>query len=137
MNKKTMWIGGAGIALVALLIGGGVAYAVSDGFDDDDDDRNSSQQQDNGNGSTGNNNSNRDDDDDYYDDNDADDAPITDAERTSAENAALAEAGGGTVTGLERSDDQDHAWEVEVTLDGRDIDIELDEKFVVTRVDQD
>jgi len=135
MNKKTMWIGGAGIALVALLVGGGVAYAVTDGFDDDDDDRGTSQsnQQQGGSDSNADNR----DDDDYYDDNDADDAPITDAERESAENAALAEAGGGTVTGLERSDDKDHAWEVEVTLDGRDIDIELDEKFVVTRVDQD
>ena len=136
MNKKTMWIGGAGIALVALLVGGGVAYAVTDGFDhDDDDDRVASQQSPQQGGSTGD----RDDDgDDYYDDsNDADDAPITDAERESAEKAALAEAGGGTVTDLERSDDQDHAWEVEVTLDGRDIDIELDADFQVTRVDQD
>jgi len=133
MNKKTMWISGAAIALVALLIGGGVAYAVTDGFDDDDDDRSTSENQ---QGSSNGSSDDRDDD-DYYDDNDADDAPITDAERTSAENAALAEAGGGTVTDLERSDDQDHAWEVEVTLDGRDIDIELDEDFTVTRVDQD
>ena len=136
MNKKTMWIGGAGIALVALLVGGGVAYAVTDGFDhDDDDDRVASQQSPQQGGNTGD----RDDDgDDYYDDsNDADDAPITDEERESAEKAAIAEAGGGTVTDLERSDDQDHAWEVEVTLDGRDIDIELDADFQVTRVDQD
>ena len=136
MNKKTMWIGGAGIALVALLVGGGVAYAVTDGFDhDDDDDRVASQQSEQQGGST----VDRDNDgDDYYDDsNDADNAPITDAERESAEKAALAEAGGGTVTDLERSDDQDHAWEVEVTLDGRDIDIELDAVFNVTRVDQD
>jgi len=136
MNKKTMWIGGAGIALVALLVGGGVAYAVTDGFDhDDDDDRVASQQSEQQGGST----VDRDNDgDDYYDDsNDADNAPITDAERESAEKAALAEAGGGTVTDLERSDDQDHAWEVEVTLDGRDIDIELDADFNVTRVDQD
>ena len=136
MNKKTMWIGGAGIALVALLVGGGVAYAVTDGFDhDDDDDRVASQQSEQQGGST----VDRDNDgDDYYDDsNDADNVPITDAERESAEKAALAEAGGGTVTDLERSDDQDHAWEVEVTLDGRDIDIELDADFNVTRVDQD
>ena len=136
MNKKTMWIGGAGIALVALLVGGGVAYAVTDGFDhDDDDDRVASQQSEQQGGSA----VDRDNDgDDYYDDsNDADNAPITDAERESAEKAALAEAGGGTVTDLERSDDQDHAWEVEVTLDGRDIDIELDADFNVTRVDQD
>ncbi|WP_165069471.1 PepSY domain-containing protein [Marisediminicola senii] len=64
-------------------------------------------------------------------------APITDAERASAEQAALAEAGNGTVTELERSDDADHAWEVEVTRDdGTDVDIELDASFAVTKVDQ-
>lgn len=64
-------------------------------------------------------------------------APITDAERTAVEAAALAEVGAGTVTELERSDDADHAWEVELTLaDGTDVDIELDESLAVTRVDR-
>jgi uncharacterized membrane protein YkoI len=67
----------------------------------------------------------------------APDAAITDAERSSAESAALAAAGGGTVTELERSDDADHAWEVEVTLaDGTDVDVELDAAFAVTKVDR-
>jgi uncharacterized membrane protein YkoI len=68
---------------------------------------------------------------------DADDAPITEAERADVEAAALAEVGDGTVTELERSDDADHAWEVEVTLaDGTEIDIELDEDLAVTKTDR-
>ena len=65
-----------------------------------------------------------------------DDAPISADERSSAEQAALAEVGSRTVTELDRSDDADHAWEVEVTTDdGRDIDIELDANFTVVKVD--
>lgn len=65
-----------------------------------------------------------------------DDQPISESERASASAAALAQAGIGQVTELDRSDDLDHAWEVEVTLDtGADIDIELDTNFTVTRVD--
>jgi uncharacterized membrane protein YkoI len=42
------------------------------------------------------------------------------------------------VTALDRSDDADHAWEVEVTgADGRDVDVELDASFGVVRVDDD
>jgi hypothetical protein len=43
---------------------------------------------------------------------DADDVPLTDAERTGAEQAALAEVGDGTVTDIDRSDDADHTFEV-------------------------
>lgn len=63
--------------------------------------------------------------------------PITDSERQDAEAATLAEVGSGTVTELERSDDRDHAWEVEVTTaEGVEVDIELDSEFVVTRTDR-
>lgn len=63
--------------------------------------------------------------------------PLTDAEKASAEKAALAEVDG-TVTDVDRSDDADHAFEVEVTrADGTDVDVELDEKFTVVRVDDD
>jgi uncharacterized membrane protein YkoI len=66
------------------------------------------------------------------------DAPITAEERASAEAAALAEVGSGTVTDLDRSDDRDHAWEVEVTgTDGTDVDVELAADFSVVRVDTD
>jgi uncharacterized membrane protein YkoI len=69
---------------------------------------------------------------------DADDVPLTDAERTSAEAAALAQVGSGTVTDIDRSDDADHAFEVEVTqADGTDVDVELDSNFSVVRVDDD
>jgi hypothetical protein len=43
-------------------------------------------------------------------------APISDADRSSAEAAAIAEVGEGTITDVDRSDDADHAWEVEVTF---------------------
>ena len=60
---------------------------------------------------------------------------ISAADRASAEQAALAEVGSGTVTDLDRSDDADHAWEVEVTgADGRDTDVELDADFAVVNV---
>jgi uncharacterized membrane protein YkoI len=69
---------------------------------------------------------------------DADDVPLTDAERAGAEQAALAEVGDGTVTDIDRSDDADHAFEVEVTFaDGRDVDVELTTDFEVVRVDDD
>jgi uncharacterized membrane protein YkoI len=67
-----------------------------------------------------------------------DDTPITAEERASAEAAALAEVGSGTVTDLDRSDESDHAWEVEVTVaDGTDLDVELADDFSVVRVDGD
>jgi uncharacterized membrane protein YkoI len=50
--------------------------------------------------------------------------------------AALAEVGSGTVSDAEASEDLDHAYEVEVTLDsGDDVDVYLDESFTVVRVD--
>jgi uncharacterized membrane protein YkoI len=65
-------------------------------------------------------------------------SPIGAEERAGAEKAALDHVGSGTVTDLDRSDDADHAWEVEVTgADGRDVDVELDASFGVVRVDAD
>jgi uncharacterized membrane protein YkoI len=67
-----------------------------------------------------------------------DDTPITAEERASAESAALAEVGSGSVTDLDRSDESDHAWEVEVTVaDGTDFDVELADDFSVVSVDGD
>ncbi|PPH37558.1 hypothetical protein C5C53_07205 [Rathayibacter sp. AY1E3] len=49
-----------------------------------------------------------------------------------ASEAALGAVGSGTVTEAERSDDADHAFEVEVTReDGTDVDVELDAAFAV------
>jgi uncharacterized membrane protein YkoI len=65
--------------------------------------------------------------------------PLTEADTAAASAAALAALPAGTVgtiTELERSDDFDHAYEVEVTLEnGQDIDVELDEAFAVVSVD--
>jgi len=68
---------------------------------------------------------------------DAEDAPISAADRASAEKAALAATSKGTVTDVERSDDRDHAWEVEVTFaNGTDVDVELTEGFKLVRIDK-
>ncbi len=66
-------------------------------------------------------------------------APLTDADRSSASEAALAALPAGTVgmvTEVERSDDFDHAYEVEITLEnGEDIDVELGADFAVVKID--
>jgi uncharacterized membrane protein YkoI len=64
---------------------------------------------------------------------DADDAPISEQERTEVSEAAIAEAGGGTVTDLDREDDGGiQGWEVEVTLDdGREVEVRLDDQLAV------
>ena len=130
MKKKTMWIGGSAIALALVIGSAGVAVAVTDAFDDDDNDTTMSQVErsdDNRPNSNSNSNSNT----------DSDDLPITDAEREAVSEAALAEVDG-TVTDIDRSDDADHAWEVEVLLaDGLDVDVELDADYEVTFVDRD
>jgi uncharacterized membrane protein YkoI len=54
-----------------------------------------------------------------------------------AEDAALAETGGGRVTGTEVGDEESY-YEVEVTLDdGRQVDVQLDESFAVVGSDAD
>ena len=73
-------------------------------------------------------------------DTDSDNLPaLTEADTAAASAAALAALPAGTVgtiTELERSDDFDHAYEVEVTLEnGQDIDVELDANFAVVTVD--
>ena len=68
---------------------------------------------------------------------DAEDAPISAADRAKAEKAALAATGKGKVTDVERSDDRDHAWEVEVTFaNGTDVDVELTDTFTLVRIDE-
>ncbi|HEY9311359.1 PepSY domain-containing protein [Williamsia sp.] len=52
-----------------------------------------------------------------------------------ASTAAIAAAGGGTVTDAERSDDAGHAFDVEVRLpDGSEVDVDLDANFGVLAV---
>lgn len=70
-------------------------------------------------------------------DDDAHEQPIPAAELERAEQAALAETGGGTVTGTE-VDDEESKYEVEVTLDdGNQVDVQLDEDFRVVGTEGD
>ncbi|TCL85543.1 MULTISPECIES: PepSY domain-containing protein [unclassified Rathayibacter] len=58
-------------------------------------------------------------------------------ELTRASEAAIAAVGGGTVTEAERSDDADHAFDVEVTrADGTDVDVDLDASYAVVRTEE-
>lgn len=64
-------------------------------------------------------------------DDDATDTAIQGPALEQAEEAALAETGGGTVTETE-VDDEESYYEVEVTLDNGDqVDVQLDEDFTV------
>lgn len=158
-RRKPVWVGAA---VVALLAGGaGVAYAVDELGDDDDDsswsvsderraddldraDRDGEYRSDDDRDSRGPDDRSGDgqappvtgdgsrDADQREDRTDADDVPLTDAEITSATDAALAEAGSGTVTDVDRSDDADHAFEVDVQLeDGDELEVELADDFTV------
>jgi uncharacterized membrane protein YkoI len=71
-----------------------------------------------------------------YDD-DPTDTPITGGALERAEEAALAETGGGTVTETEVGDEESK-YEVEVTLDnGSQVDVQLDKDFKVVGSEQD
>ena len=64
-------------------------------------------------------------------DDDAAETPITGADLQKASAAALAETGGGRVTGTEVGDEESY-YEVEVTLDsGGQVDVQLDKSFNV------
>lgn len=70
-------------------------------------------------------------------DDDAQDRPIPASQLDRAEQAALDETGGGTVTETE-VDDEESAYEVEVTLDdGSQVDVQLDEDFQVVGTERD
>ena len=70
-------------------------------------------------------------------DDDTQDRPIPASELEQAEQAALAETGGGKVTETE-VDDEESKYEVEVTLDdGTQVDVQLDEDFQVVGTEGD
>lgn len=73
------------------------------------------------------------------DDFDEDADPVLDTARISAIiDAAIAEAGGGTIESIQTDDDRDHYYEVTVDLgDGRDTEIEFTEDLTVVSVDTD
>jgi len=60
---------------------------------------------------------------------DVDDVPLSKNELDRAEAAALRIAGGGVVTDIDRSDDIEEAYEVEVVTDTGEIDIALNDRF--------
>lgn len=62
---------------------------------------------------------------------DADDRRLSDAEWTSIEKAATDEAGGGTLTDAEASDDRGVAYEAEVRRGSSEVDVSLDSDFGV------
>jgi hypothetical protein len=65
------------------------------------------------------------------DDDDATETPISGAALQKASDVALAHTGGGRVTGTEVGDEESY-YEIEVTLDdGRQVDVQLDERFTV------
>jgi len=68
---------------------------------------------------------------------DGPDHPIPASELEQAEQAALDETGGGTVTETE-IDDEESKYEVEVTLEnGSQVDVQLDEDFTVVGTEPD
>ena len=70
-------------------------------------------------------------------DDDGSERPIEGPALERAERAALAETGGGTVTGTEVGDEES-LYEVEVTLDdGSQVDVQLDEDFRVVGTEGD
>jgi hypothetical protein len=69
---------------------------------------------------------------------DADDRPIEGMALERAEEAALAETGGGTVTSTEVDGDADGYYEVEVANeDGSEVEVNLDRDFQVTGTETD
>ena len=76
----------------------------------------------------------RDDTNDTNDGPDTDDRVLSASERTSAEKAAVAAVGGGTVIDVDASDDRGEAYEVEVRkADNTEWNVELDADFKVLR----
>ena len=68
---------------------------------------------------------------------DANETPVTGTALEQATAAALAETGGGTVTGSEAGDEEG-AYEIEVTLDdGTQVDVHLDSSFKVINTEHD
>ena len=107
-------------------------------YDDDRNDTNDNDADDvndvndNDNDSRDDNDANDNDADDVNDKPDADDRVLSTSERTSAEKAAKAAVGGGTIVDVDASDDRGVAYEVEVrTADNTEWNVDLDTKFKV------
>lgn len=132
-RRKPVWV--TAIVVGALALGGaGAAYAV-DEFGDADDDRVAAASDTDRDGGTAIDDGDATattDDRDARDARDADDVPLTGAESDAASKAALAEAKGGTVTDVDRSDDPGVAFEVDVLLEnGDELEVALDADYAV------
>lgn len=155
-RRLAPWLIGGGIALVAILATAGIIVAVNYGFDDHDDRKPAAsvrsglpggapaqpaQPQSAPNGQTqghDDHDSNGEGHDDGTDDDgtDEDVTAITALERQRATDAALAATGGGSVTLVDRSDDGDHVFSVDVTrTDGTHVDVELAADYRVVTID--
>ncbi|MBD8103188.1 hypothetical protein [Plantibacter sp. CFBP 8775] len=129
-RRKPVWI--TAIVVGALALGGaGAAYAV-DEFGDDDDDRVTAASNTDRDGGAAIDDGDTTAATDDRDARDADDVPLTDTEFDAASKAALAEAKGGTVTDVDRSDDPGEAFEVDVLLEnGDELEVALDADYAV------
>ena len=122
MRKKTMWITGAATAAV-VLGGASVAVAATQPVRDLPPWHPAALVLGVGNLEL---------DDDFDDLGDANGPALTDADRAMASSAALARVGQGTVTEVERDDDDGAAYEVEVRLsDGTQVEVGLGADFQV------
>ena len=68
---------------------------------------------------------------------DAGEETVSGADAAQAGSAALRATGGGEIVSVERSDDGDATWEVEVRRNGREIDVRLDERLRSTGTETD
>jgi hypothetical protein len=66
-----------------------------------------------------------------------DDASISGPDADKAKAAALAHLGGGTANAVERDGEDGATWEVEVTQNGKTVDVRLDADYKVVVVDGD
>ena len=66
-----------------------------------------------------------------------DDASVSGPNADKAKAAALAELGGGTANSVERDNEDGATWEVEVTKNGKTVDVRLDAAYNVIVVEGD
>jgi hypothetical protein len=66
-----------------------------------------------------------------------DDAAVSGPDADRAKAAALAKLGGGTANSVERDSENGATWEVEVTKNGRTVDVRLDAAYKVIVVEGD
>jgi len=66
-----------------------------------------------------------------------DDASVSGPNADKAKAAALAKLGGGTANSVERDNEDGATWEVEVTKNGRTVDVRLDAAYKVIVVEGD